>query len=230
MALPRIRRRRGRGRGRMRGGRRRRVMAPPRISLLGNSKAVRLKYHASFVLQTNDIGDVSTHVFSASGMFDPDITGIGHQPRGFDQLMSLYSFYTVQRSKLTASFYPSTGLPRTTGGTGSVSLLDTATTTTDQRNVLEDRNVSFRGIPDHRAMRVIVVSKSFDAISFFGVPNPTSTYALRGQQLANPSHQAFFHVSYIPVILGETLEDRVEVQIEMEFVAVLTEPKLPAVS
>ncbi len=40
-------------------------------------------------------------VFTANGLFDPDITGTGHQPRGFDQFMALYDKYVVVSSSIT---------------------------------------------------------------------------------------------------------------------------------
>jgi hypothetical protein len=36
-----------------------------------------------------------------NGLYDPDITGVGSQPVGFDQWMALYSRYTVLASNIT---------------------------------------------------------------------------------------------------------------------------------
>lgn len=38
--------------------------------------------------------------FSLNGIFDPDITGIGHQPLGFDEMMAKYNKYTVLGAKV----------------------------------------------------------------------------------------------------------------------------------
>lgn len=42
-----------------------------------------------------------THLFSCNGLYDPNITGAGHQPLYFDQMMTLYNHYTVTGSKIT---------------------------------------------------------------------------------------------------------------------------------
>ncbi len=47
------------------------------------------------------------HVFKANGMFDPDTTGTGHQPYGFDQMLNIYQRYCVLRTKYRLSFGPS---------------------------------------------------------------------------------------------------------------------------
>lgn len=57
-------------------------------------------------------GVVSSWVYSANGLFDPDISGTGHQPMGFDQMMLSYEHYTVIRAKAYITFKnTSTGTP-----------------------------------------------------------------------------------------------------------------------
>jgi len=43
----------------------------------------------------------ATYFFAANGLYDPNITGAGHQPMGFDQMMLMYNHYTVVSSKIT---------------------------------------------------------------------------------------------------------------------------------
>ena len=64
----------------------------------------KLRYSTKFTLNPAASTNVVQHVFSANGLYDPDITGVGHQPRGFDQLMSLYAQYTVTKCQMRAFF------------------------------------------------------------------------------------------------------------------------------
>lgn len=45
-----------------------------------------------------------TYVFSGNSLFDPNVTGVGHQPRGYDQLMSMYDHYVVHGATMTVTF------------------------------------------------------------------------------------------------------------------------------
>ena len=77
---------------------------PKQLSLLGSKVKTKLRYVEYFTLNPAAAGLPATHVFSANGLYDPNITGVGHQPRGFDQLMALYDHYYVSRSKIIADF------------------------------------------------------------------------------------------------------------------------------
>jgi hypothetical protein len=63
-----------------------------------------LKLHTTFRYVTHFAlnGVNSTHVLSVNGLYDPDITGVGHQPYLFDQLMAIYRRYEVKSSRIEA--------------------------------------------------------------------------------------------------------------------------------
>lgn len=45
-------------------------------------------------------GTLVHHDFRLNSLYDPDLTGTGHQPRGFDQLMAFYQRYRVYGCKM----------------------------------------------------------------------------------------------------------------------------------
>ena len=47
---------------------------------------------------------LATYIFSCNGLFDPNVTGAGHQPLYFDQLSAIYDHYTVIRSRIKVTF------------------------------------------------------------------------------------------------------------------------------
>lgn len=62
-------------------------------------------YYEPYVQLTPSIGSLAIYNFSANDLYDPNRTGTGHQPIGFDQMMNLYEQFTVVRShiKITAT-------------------------------------------------------------------------------------------------------------------------------
>ena len=74
---------------------------------------VNLKYHDAFLLQST-VGVPALYQFRANSAFDPNITAIGHQPRGLDQWFTLYNRARVIKSTIEVKFgvVPATGVPQ----------------------------------------------------------------------------------------------------------------------
>lgn len=54
------------------------------------------------------IGVMEYHAFKCNDIYDPDSTGVGHQPLGHDQYAALYKRYKVISSKFTVLFTATT--------------------------------------------------------------------------------------------------------------------------
>jgi hypothetical protein len=150
-----------------------------------------MKYVAAVDLASGVTPGVN--VFSANGLYDPDITGTGHQPRGFDQLIALYDHYVVTKSKCTVHFRGFTA-PTVVG----VELQSSSTTQSDYIDYAEQARCEFDiapyvvtsgGLPEPRKHTL-----TFDARSFMGIPDPVTATKLQGSINSNPTDQAYFHV------------------------------------
>ncbi len=86
-----------------RGGKNRRLKALVNRgpSLFPDKYICKLRYS-----DTKDLAGagIQQHVYRSNSLFDPDLTGTGHQPMGFDELAAFYNFYTVNAFKVRATF------------------------------------------------------------------------------------------------------------------------------
>lgn len=76
------------------------VSAPMRqLSLLPTKLMQTLRYTQSITMTTGTSGSTSAsqQAFRILSLFDPDLSGVGHQPYGFDQLAALYLYYQVKK-------------------------------------------------------------------------------------------------------------------------------------
>lgn len=117
-----------RSRKRSRKGRRRapRKNLGPSRSLMPFPRTRRAKlkyYHAGFINPgANELGK---YEFRANSVYDPDLTGGGHQPRGFDELMAHYDHFMVKGLTATVTFDNDNGK----ACIGGLCLRDTSSTT-----------------------------------------------------------------------------------------------------
>lgn len=87
---------------------------PKIVNLRGNAKSFLSSRCITQLLYTDTHSQTTTtsmHVrqFRAISLFDPDFTGTGHQPKGYDQMAILYLDYRVRAVKLTATIICTTG-------------------------------------------------------------------------------------------------------------------------
>jgi len=79
------------------------------LSGFPQSKLVKMRYVDCNLTLDPGAGLITSHVYSANSVYDPDITATGHQPMGHDQWSKIYRRYTVLSSKITARWNPVNG-------------------------------------------------------------------------------------------------------------------------
>lgn len=75
------------------------------------ARSQRTLRYSDHMLLTSTSGAVATQVFGANDCYDPDVTGTGHQPMGFDQMMLFYNHFTVIKSRIVVTFSNGTSSP-----------------------------------------------------------------------------------------------------------------------
>lgn len=96
------------------------------ILLCPAAMRVPLKYSARLSL-TSTIGVYVEHNYAGNGLFDPDVTGVGTQPTGFDQWCAFYQRYRVLASHFRVRVLNPTA---TTNAQAMSDIVVTATNTT----------------------------------------------------------------------------------------------------
>lgn len=74
------------------------TIARQKISTFADKQVLKLQY-SSFISPTGTAFPVF-QTLSMNSLFDPDVTGTGHQPLAFDQWSALYRKYTVLASRV----------------------------------------------------------------------------------------------------------------------------------
>jgi len=203
---------------------RRRVINPFRHILFGPKVAVKFIWNDFGTLDPGASQAVAMVIYSANGMFDPGVTAGAVQPRGYDELMSLYDHYCVVGSRCKVQF--SSPAATTEPAIVGISLKDNPTTVTSLRSVLEDTRTKTKNMNSDQSATVY---QNFSARKFFGRGNPLSNDDLRGVVTAQPAEQAYYHVWATATSPTGNL-GVVNVIVTIEFLAILSEQAQPAIS
>lgn len=157
------------------------------MSPFPDSIITKMRYSESIAL------DASTsvpayHLFSCNGLYDPNISGTGHQPLGFDQYTGIYDHYTVLGSKITVE-----AMPQFYQNMVGVYISDDVTPVGTYDTIIEQggavvKAVASTGGPSSR------ITKGFSAKRFFGVTDVLDVDKLKGSLGANPADGAYFVV------------------------------------
>lgn len=166
------------------------------------------------------------YVFSANGCFDPNVTGTGGQPMGFDQAMTFYNHYTVLRSRISVVFQSEATNIRLNAAL-SVSGSNTITTSIEQ--LMENGNITFRTLEYAGAMGgAAALTRSMSPAKYQGIQQVLDDPNMRGDSASNPSEQAYFHLSTWNV--GSAVTAFVTAQVLLEYDVMFTEPRKGSLS
>lgn len=167
------------------------ILTVRRIPLFGLRTRRRLQYFQRVAL-TGTASAVTAYVFSANGPYDPDITGTGLQPVGFDQLMVFYNHYTVINSRIRVVFQ-NTG---TVDTHVSVSVSGTSSVTTDEAVLVANGEIIYTVVtPTGIAGSIATLRCSTNAAKFQGIDDVMDDPNMRGDSASNPVEQLYYHCS-----------------------------------
>ncbi len=191
----------------------------PRLALFPLSTVRRLRYVDCGLTFQTGVSAAGGYVFSCNGLYDPDITGTGHQPIGFDQMMLSYYHYCVLRSRIRVIFHNETAAYVTV----AIAVRATSTLVTTQNQILEDGLVVVTPLMQTSVTTGNATLEAVcDIAKFGGVRQLRDNSLYRGDVANNPAEQSYFHLyGWDP----ETATQRtVSFQVLIEYEAVFMEP------
>lgn len=189
------------------------------------TKVLMLPYYRAFQVASGAVA-AGSYVFSMNGLFDPDITGTGGQPMGFDQMMIFYEHYTVLRCKATAIIRNQSTTLYTDC---SLAVRADVTTVTDIETIMESGNaVAIKLTTANGQGSLKEAGLTCDIAKFGGYDDILDESDARGSAAANPVEQTYLHVS---AWNSETVGTvNVWVELRLEYYAVFTEPRVITIS
>ena len=183
--------------------------------------------------------------FLANGLFDPDTSLGGHQPRGFDEFMKAYETFTVKGSSCSCSFMyegydgPSlisaTGnLIKTMGEASNQPALtpmicglhkgtDVLAAGTGQEQIEKDRTTwtFINGVSGHKTL-----ATKLKVSDFYGKPALTGAEGYTGNDSSDPTEQVFYELWCGRVSDDYPAEQtKVVGYVTIEYDVVFTEPR-----
>lgn len=194
----------------------------PQKSLpLGKSFKFQTRYVDSKVALDPGPSGQQTYVFSLNGLYDPDITGTGHQPIGFDQIMPLYDHYHVIGAKYKVTF---ANTDTTKQALVACQIKDTNTTSQNFDEIVENGRTKYATLGvEASGQSTRTISGGVNLSKFFGRKVlQGSKYG--GTIAGNPADGCFLHLHVGP---SAHLEDNFPVLmcVQIDYIAILTEPK-----
>lgn len=194
------------------------------------STTVKLRYVETVNMDAGS-GVFALKLFSANGMYDPNLSDSGHQPSNFDTWMSQYDHYTVQSSRISAQFIPTATTTVTPGALGilmsdggsSVAALGSLDAILEQP-YNKRANQFPTGVTVSNPLPK--VSRSFNAARFFGKSKAVilGDDAYRGSSLLNPSDGCFFELYQYS--LNGNNPGAITVIVTIEYLAVFSERRV----
>lgn len=172
----------------------------------------RLNYYDQLSLSTG-AGSAGTYVYSANGLYDPDITSTGHQPMPFDQIMMSFEHYCVTGARMHISVKNAS----TTNSIGfSISANAAPTAISTVINLIENGVIVRDRLPVSPASETIkALSLPIDIGKFGSVPDLLDNPDYNGSVASNPVEQSYFHISVwcpdgVSIVSGLTVEVFIE--------------------
>lgn len=184
----------------------------------------RLRYVDTYGL-TSTSGSIGKQLFIINSTFDPDSTGVGHQPLYRDTYAAIYDQYAVVSAKIKVTFTSnSTTSPMICGA----SFDDDVTTSTSIYALMEQNTGKHLLLPNNSgSLSTKSLTFNWDCKRMLGI-DPFASQTYKTAVGSNPTEQATFVVYAQPTDVVSTTVTGILV--EIDYVVLFTELQTPTIS
>lgn len=189
---------------------------------LAMRQIVKLRYSEDINLTAGT--SLGNYDFRANSIYDPNLTGTGHQPLGHDQWAYFYDHYVVLGAKIRVTLWQGTSTT-TDNVFVSLALQDSANTMTNQSMIREQPRTSWSMLTTPsggKGMRTL--SKKFSAKKFFGAKSVITWDKLGASFGYNPTEDALFRIFYQNATSINNVS--ISANVVIDYIVLLSEPKV----
>lgn len=177
----------------------------------GLPDTLRVRLHYSELVEMTSANDIKNYIFRGNSLYDPNYTGVGHQPLYYDTYTSMYQKYRVLGSKITCKFI---------NNTSQCAAVAVIVPNTDALNVLN--YASIRELPRSKATPPIPVSARY-AHTFSSIASTRQVCGISsaeqwdeewaGTSGSNPSQVWYWNIFMTTMVPNFTLLAQMQVDI-----------------
>ena len=191
-------------------------------SPIATTALVKLRYCDTISINPPAGGLTGQHLFRVNSLNDPDYTGIGHAPLGYDEWSQFYTRYCVLGARIHIKcMNTSTTVPLQYG----IILRQGGVLSGIDPNILREQGDScwtYAGNMNNR--RQSGLSKNCSIKKFFGYPNPANETDLRASTNTNPVVTGYFQI-WTAAADGFSDPPNTVFQVTLEYIALLSKPQ-----
>ncbi len=184
----------------------------------------KLRYVDTYPLVSTS-GSLAKQLFKINSIFDPDSSGVGHQPLYRDTYAAIYDYYAVVSVKATVQFQ---SLNTSSGSTVGI-LIDDDTSTSTNANVLMEQNYGKKILlpPVNGSLSNRTLTLDWDCKKILNI-DPFTSQAYRTAQGSDPTELSTLLVWSASA--DGTSTGTVQAMVTLEFTVIFSELTTPTVS
>lgn len=176
--------------------------------------------YSQVIVPTCTSGALQTYSFSCNSLYDPDVSGVGHQPMYFDQLTALYDHYTVIGSQVTIKV--SHLVPTNYSARVGCMINDDSTVTPTSMNSLCENSLAKHRLLASGQTNPVIFNLKWSAKKTFG-GSILANDNLQGSNSASPSEQSMYSIFVQPT--DEITTNSYVVEVLFKYITVWDELK-----
>lgn len=202
---------------------RKRKFGNPRrgLSTMPQTHLAKLKYFDQITIDAPAGGIPGRYVFRCNSAYDPDFTGLGHQPMGFDQYMNMYTRYRVIGAKISCTFVANDTTSADSSALCGILKTTIPTAVLPASGLVENEKCVYRTIQLGETSRPI--SLRYSTKKAQGLKNVMDNFEISGTVNSSPQIEDYFHIWVAPVNATQNPAN-VSCQVHLEYLVVFSDP------